>query len=194
MADFKPAYEIIKRWEGGYANVPTDKGGETYAGIARRFWPNWSGWEIVDNKPHPIRNNTKFPELDYAVENFYHQLWTAGRFDQIASQEVANIAFDFRVNSGTTAIKKIQQIVGASADGVFGVDSMRRINAANPAKLNNDIKIVREKFYNQLALKPGQDIFLQGWLNRLSSFPTIPVVSGLAVLVIGLTLLILANK
>ncbi len=34
--------------EGGYANNPNDKGGETYRGIGRKANPNWKGWGFID--------------------------------------------------------------------------------------------------------------------------------------------------
>lgn len=194
MADFKPAYAIIKRWEGGYSNVGADKGGETYAGISRVFWPNWSGWEIVDSRK-PIKHNAVIPDLTFAVENFYRQMWLDGNFDKINSQDVANILFDFRVNSGGTGIKKVQSILGVIPDGKLGTDTLRAINSSNAALLNNQIKEVREAFYNSLASTPSQQIFLKGWLNRLNAFPTLPVVSiGIVAIVIGVVLLMLNNK
>ena len=48
MAKFSEAEKITCKNEGGYANNPSDNGGETYAGIARKFWPNWSGWAKID--------------------------------------------------------------------------------------------------------------------------------------------------
>ena len=45
MADFQPAFEKMIRNEGGYTlhNVASDRGGQTFAGIARNFHPNWPG-------------------------------------------------------------------------------------------------------------------------------------------------------
>ena len=44
MSEFQPAFESMIVNEGGYklTNVSGDKGGMTYAGIARNRWPNWS--------------------------------------------------------------------------------------------------------------------------------------------------------
>lgn len=39
MADFDKAHLEVMGNEGGYANNPVDAGGETYKGIARKFWP-----------------------------------------------------------------------------------------------------------------------------------------------------------
>ena len=45
MADFLPAYEAMIRNEGGYVlhDVPGDRGGQTYAGIARNMNLRWPG-------------------------------------------------------------------------------------------------------------------------------------------------------
>ena len=48
MAQFEPAFEKTMKFEGGYANNPADRGGETYRGIARKIWPGWNGWPLVD--------------------------------------------------------------------------------------------------------------------------------------------------
>ena len=48
MADFLTAYAPLARYEGGWCNDPADRGGETYAGIARNFFPAWPGWALID--------------------------------------------------------------------------------------------------------------------------------------------------
>ena len=50
MADFLQAFESMIRNEGGYKlhSVEGDRGGMTYAGIARNFHPNWPGWAAID--------------------------------------------------------------------------------------------------------------------------------------------------
>lgn len=44
MADFNEAFAATSMDEGGYANHCNDNGGETYAGISRKFWPGRNGW------------------------------------------------------------------------------------------------------------------------------------------------------
>jgi len=50
MADFNPAFEKMLHDEGGMqlTNIPGDRGGMTYAGIARNANPQWAGWNLVD--------------------------------------------------------------------------------------------------------------------------------------------------
>ena len=54
MADFSQAHAPVAVWEGGYANHPNDRGGETLCGIARRCHPGLVLWKLVDaEKDHP---------------------------------------------------------------------------------------------------------------------------------------------
>ena len=49
MADFLQAFESMIRNEGGYKlhSAEGDRGGMTYAGIARNFHPTWPGWAAM---------------------------------------------------------------------------------------------------------------------------------------------------
>ena len=59
MADFATAYAPLAGFEGGWCNVQGDSGGETYAGIARRYWPDWPGWKLIDGeKDHSCMQRT----------------------------------------------------------------------------------------------------------------------------------------
>ena len=49
MADLKIAEAKTLKWEGGYCNIPGDKGGETIFGIARNMHPDLKLWKDVDN-------------------------------------------------------------------------------------------------------------------------------------------------
>ena len=46
---FSQAFAATMQHEGGYANVQGDKGGETYMGISRVYWPSWPGWPVIDD-------------------------------------------------------------------------------------------------------------------------------------------------
>jgi lysozyme family protein len=178
MAQFGPAYfTYVKPIEGGYANVEADKGGETYAGIARRFWPNWAGWKTIDaikaaSKTNPpIRHNARFPQLDASVEQFYRDMWNANRFGEINDQDVANIAFDWFVNSGASGIRGVQKILGVSQTGVLGLVTLTAINQRDSVQLFNSIKAARKSFYDAIVQRdPSQQVFYKGWINRIEAF------------------------
>jgi lysozyme family protein len=210
MADFAIAYtKFIAPIEGGYVNDPVDKGGETYAGIARNFNQSWKGWEAIDYTKRvkgPIKRNTKFPELDYLVTAFYKTLWDKNFFGSINNQDVANILYDWFINSGSNAFYTksdktdgVQEILNhlfnakISADGAMGMQTVNAINSVDPIKLQTELKRQRLIFYDTIiANNPSQAKFKEGWYNRLKAFPDLvsknPVKTGL-ILVGALALL-----
>lgn len=180
---FNTAFNKTMMHEGGYANVSGDRGGETYMGIARKFHPNWSGWIIVDmekqmkNGVLPRNYFIKNTELDNFVRDFYFKkFWQAAWLDHINDEAIQEIIFDFYVNSGATAIRKVQQVLvyqfnkKIRIDGVMGGNTITAINDSNPEKLFEAIKKSRWDFYKELAKKGHNAKFLKGWLKRLSSF------------------------
>jgi lysozyme family protein len=170
MASFTLAYNLyVAPAEGGYANVPGDRGGETYAGISRVFYPDLPLWKYIDSvkAKRPIRHNEKFPELQPQVNEFYNKLWNKHRLSEINNQFIAGIIFDYIVHSGTTAIKAVQQILGVKADGIIGPETINAINKQAPEILGQKILEQRRNFLISFANKPNQQQFLRGWLNRI---------------------------
>jgi lysozyme family protein len=199
MANFSIAYnKYILPFEGGYVNHADDKGGETYAGIARNFHPNWEGWKTIDaiKQGRTIKRNEKFPTLNNLVTNFFLDLWNKNRFGEIKSQDVANIFYDFYINSEKSAIKKVQEILKVSRDGVLGNNTIAAINNLDAAKLYNSIKDARIKFYETIVKNnPSQSVFLKGWMNRVNSFPTLVVTGSVTIFVlIGFFVFLLTLK
>lgn len=187
MADFQRAYTITQKQEGGYANNLKDKGGETFHGIARNHWPKWKGWVLIDahrtkfpmgiHDPHNwkvvdqiLKAETRLPEL---AQSFYRaNFWDDIEGDRISNQSVANILFDWAVNSGEgSPAKSIQRIVGAKADGDIGPTTAAKINAypsqdALPSLLRAErLKKIKAIVQND----PTQAVFLRTWTSRAQS-------------------------
>lgn len=54
MAEFALAYAPVKNFEGGWCDDFGDKGGETFCGCARNFFPDEPIWPVIDReKSHP---------------------------------------------------------------------------------------------------------------------------------------------
>lgn len=171
MGEFKSAYDKTSIYEGGYANVKGDKGGETYKGISRVFNPEWPGWGMVDNykplKHNAIINNQ---ELNSLVKQFYYQkYWMTIIGDLIEIQQVAEFLYDYYVHSGKRAIKATQRIVGVRIDGKVGNITIHAINGY-AGDLFGKLKAERRQFLFDLSEKVGQRKFRNGWLNRVDSF------------------------
>lgn len=162
MSDFLPAFERMILNEGGYKlhTVPGDRGGQTYAGIARNAWPKWTGWAHID------AGDTPPAEM---VRGFYRaNFWAAMRLDEVQSQDVARTLFDFAVNAGTgTATKLAQIVVGTTPDGKIGPKTLAAINAHDPALFMAQYALAKLARYEQIVTRDSsQRAFLLGWVRR----------------------------
>lgn len=184
MAIFTQALSISLGIEGGYCNNPKDSGGETYAGISRRNWPEWKGWPIVQQiiATHPSNLNIALKSntlLQQEVQQFYKaNFWDALNLDYINCQQIANQLFDAGINQGMgTAGRLLQQAINAITpntvvvDGSAGPKTIEAANAANAEALYNHIIALRREYYlNIIARDPSLAVFEHSWLSRLTPF------------------------
>ena len=162
MADFLPAFERMIVNEGGYVlhNVKGDRGGQTYAGIARNRWPNWAGWTVIDAGGEPQAD---------LVRGFYRaNFWTPLRLEEIKDQQVAQNIFDFGVNAGTgTAAKLAQIVVRTTPDGKIGPKTLAAINELLPEVFVLRYSLAKLTRYRDIVQRDRTQIkFLLGWINR----------------------------
>jgi lysozyme family protein len=163
MADFLPAYERMIIDEGGYKLhiVKDDRGGQTYAGIARRWHPRWPGWSAIDAGGEPPAQ---------LVRDFYAvEFWSKIRGDDIRDQRVAETIFNFAVNADWKVAAKIAQaIVGATPDGVIGDKTIAALNNADPQLFEACFALGKLKRYVEIVKKDRtQGKFLLGWADRI---------------------------
>ena len=162
MANFLTAFESMIRNEGGYKlhTVAGDRGGMTYAGIARNRWPSWLGWRDLDHNETPDTS---------LVRDFYReQFWRRVRGDDIADQRTASTLFDFAVNAGAvTAIKLAQIVVGVTPDGAFGEKTLAAVNGMDGEKFALAYALAKIARYRDIVTRDRtQAKFLLGWINR----------------------------
>lgn len=161
MADFLPAFEAMIKNEGGYVlhTVEGDRGGMTYAGIARNMNPKWPGWVLIDN-------GDQVPAQ--MVRDFYRaSYWNPMQGDRINSQVIAQTIFDFSVNAGAVARKLAQLIVGATPDGAIGDKTVTLLNAYDEQKFVMAYALAKIARYRDIVTRDRtQQKFLLGWINR----------------------------
>lgn len=165
MADFEPAFEAMISNEGGYKlhHVAGDRGGQTYAGIARNFHDSWPGWRLIDD------NHLDDIKLTELVRSFYKQhYWDKVKGDDIQHQRIAETLFDFAVNAGhRTAGKLAQVVVEATPDGIIGPKTLEKLNAAGEEDFVMRYALAKVARYAEIVNRDrGQGKFLLGWLNR----------------------------
>jgi len=134
MADYKKAILKVLLTEGGYVNDSDDAGGETYKGIARNFWPTWTGWSVIDSakKKSGFPSNLKPTNiLGDAVMNFYRvNFWDKVGGDFIDDQEIGNSLVDSAINEGIKpAVKRAQSIVGLAQTGIVTPELVEKLNS-----------------------------------------------------------------
>jgi lysozyme family protein len=163
MADFNPAFEKMLHDEGGMklTNIPGDRGGMTYAGIARNANPQWAGWAFVDKEDWGLATPL--------VREFYKtSFWDRIRGDDIAVQPIAETIFNFSVNAGIgVAIKLAQVIVNVTPDGAIGQKTLERLNICTETNFVASYALAKIGRYAAICNKDKtQSKFLLGWVNR----------------------------
>ena len=174
MKNFDIIYKREIEHEQYYANVTGDAGSETYMGIARKIFPDWAGWPVIDQYKKEygkIKHNTHIDSitLESLVLKHYVEYWHKNNIPSINNFSLQYIIFDFAVNSVRTWAKKLQLVLGVTPDGIIGSKSIAAINAQNPEHLFKVIKQLRANYYIDLSKKRNNYQFLNGWLRRINS-------------------------
>lgn len=114
MAIFAKSYRRTNAYEGeGTVNHWADRGGETYAGISRKFHPDWAGWRYLDLLAADGRKPAKQEqwEIDNLHAGFFEaEFWHGAGCHHIDDQDIADELYDSAVNVGTGRAQEWLQI------------------------------------------------------------------------------------
>jgi lysozyme family protein len=187
MADYQTALTGLLQREGGLSNHPHDNGRETYAGISRRFHPDWPGWRLIDAcRAHPSfpDNLTDLACLQREVTSWYRgHYWDHIGGEHIASQRVANRLLDMAVHLGLRRAARILQHTlnlllppdtpPLRVDSLIGPRTQAAITRLNDSGRADILAIalsVRQgaHYLTRAEQDLTQRAFLHGWLRRLS--------------------------
>ena len=144
MAQFQPAFERLSKVEGGYVNNINDKGGETFMGICRKYYPKNYMWTLIDKIKLEVGNKVKLinerakknNDIINQVRGIYRQnYWNKLRLDEVPSQKIAQNLFDDAVNRGTAAaIKTAQKLVKLPITGRMSNELINRLSKYGQVK------------------------------------------------------------
>ena len=153
LTKFDDIIEITLHHEGGYVHDPTDLGGETNYGIAKRFYPD------VD-----IKNLTE----DGSKEIYKRDYWDKNKVESLP-RELWHIYFDMCVNMGKrTAVKILQRAAvnkgkDIEVDGGLGPATRKALKGVELDR----VRAFRVKYYvDIITSKPEQEKFYLGWFRR----------------------------
>ena len=153
MTQFDSALDWIFRAEGGWANIPGDRGGPTRYGISSVAFPH------VD-----LETLTR----EEAAAIYRRVFWYGMHCDELYYEHVRLLLFDCAVLFGVPgATRVVQYVLGVKADGVFGPVTLQALKWAVPSNLVEGVLKRRLRFHLLQAQQPDQSQFLHGWLNRL---------------------------
>lgn len=164
MSEFEPAVEATLTHEGGYANNPNDRGGETNFGISRRF---------LKSQGIPCSGSLRLLTREHAVRLYRQFFWEKLGLQRLDSQLLASKVFDVAVNMGPRrAVLLLQEACCAlgstvEVDGRLGPITVAAANALDPQTLVNSLCRLQAQHYRHIVdADPTQHEFLHGWLKR----------------------------
>jgi len=175
----------LLQFEGGFVDDPSDPGGATNRGITLATFQRYAQ-PLLGEQPTLDALRALTPEQAGVI--YRTAYWDKLDGDQIASQLLAEILFDFYVNAGTEAVLLLQRVLlqlgatGLATDGEMGPVTLAALQAADQAQVYAAYRQGRVDYYERLAQeRPADDKFLKGWLARADWFPaTLPSTSTAA--------------
>lgn len=165
--------EDLLRREGGFVNHPADRGGPTNFGITKRTLARYLGRPVDVDEVAEL-------SVDLASEIYRRQYFRAPRIDALP-ERIQPFVFDSAVNHGPRrAIRLVQQVCNAAGfgeltlDGINGPNTRRAAVEADQSMgdwLLAALVEERRNFYKLIVeIDPTQEVFLNGWFNRLAEF------------------------
>lgn len=152
------ALDLMFGHEGGYVNNPKDPGGATKYGITHRTLAAHRG--VVSVTPAQVKALSK----EEATEIYRRSYWVQSGGD-LLPVGIDYMAFDYGVNSGPAqAIKSLQRIIGVTADGIVGGQTVAAVKAYKGDLI---AAYAAERLRFMKSLKTWAT-FGRGWQKRVS--------------------------
>ena len=161
-------YSLFERAKkSGLANDKDDLGGLTMVGVTYGTFEAYCRKKRIEPTPFKLQTIDYSDWLDI-LKTLYWDRWKA---DEINNQSVANILVDCVWASGVHGIKRPQQLLGVTADGIVGKNTLKAVNEYDSEELFAGIVFDREQFIDEIVrARPRNAKFKQGWLNRIRDF------------------------
>jgi lysozyme family protein len=159
---FEISYPLTLVYERGYSNHPLDPGKATMDGVTQAVYDED---RLMRGLPRrSVRESTEAERRSI----YRRRYWVLAQCDELPSG-VDYAVFDFAVNSGVArAVKTLQMIVGAAADGQCGPRTLARVqrHAATygVTAITDELCQERLRFLQGL---PTFGTFGEGWTRRV---------------------------
>lgn len=192
MGNYQISFKLTGNIEGGYANDPNDRGGETYKGIARKIDSKWTGWSVIDSikkkvgtSASAIDKEAATNELLQASVSTYYKVnyWDVLNLDGINDQRICSKLYDIGVNMGTGRsglfVQRCLNVMNRNGttfsdlklDGQIGAKTVAIINSLPTSDLYMLWKLINalqgEKYIAICEANRSQETFIRSWASRI---------------------------
>lgn len=168
MAKLDPLAKFILSFEGGYVNDPKDRGGATNMGVTIATWKA-QGYDKNGDGKIDVKDLRIISVAD-AINIMRKNYWNRWKADQINDQNLANTLVDWVWGSGKNGIVIPQQMLGVTADGIVGPNTIKALNDVYAPAFFEKLRKRRLQYIdNIIRSNPSQKRFQAGWYRRINA-------------------------
>jgi Putative secretion activating protein len=193
MAKIDILVPFVLKWEGGFVNDPTDKGGATNKGVTIGTWRQ-VGYDKDGDGDIDVDDLKLLSVDDVRDRVLKPHYWDRWKADQIESQKIANLLVDWVWASGAHGVRIPQRVLGVVVDNQVGPNTLLAVNRRYDQNVlfdmlykarvefiegivNRSVAAYEEKIGRKATekelLKNTQKRFRNGWLNRLEGLKSL---------------------
>jgi len=155
MMDFDSAFDTLLGHEGGFSDHPHDTGKQTMWGVT-----------VAVARQHGYEGDMKDLPVSLAKAIYRKSYWDAVQAESLPSL-LRYAVFDAGVNSGpVTAIRWLQEAVGATPDGILGPKTLAAVNELSSEGI---LRRLLAKRLTAMTSMSGWPSFSRGWARRIAT-------------------------
>lgn len=127
MAKIDILVPFVLKWEGGFVNDPTDKGGATNKGVTIGTWRQ-VGYDKDGDGDIDVDDLKLLSVDDVRDRVLKPHYWDRWKADQIEDQKIANLLVDWVWASGAHGVRIPQRVLGVVVDNQVGPNTLLAVN------------------------------------------------------------------
>jgi len=176
--EFNKILHKTLKWEGGYVNDESDRGGATKYGITIKTLQALN--EDINEDGRVDIEDIHDLTIDQASDIYHNVYYLKPKF-QLLPDELQSVVFDMGVNHGPSrSVRILQRVINVcgfyniEVDGGIGPITVKATENTNNEMGHYFINAIcdeRQNFYNEIVRRnPSQEKFIRGWTNRNNDF------------------------